>query len=496
MKIIDAALWTPEEANAGDRQAATLDTSTATLMAAAARQIGAHVPPEGRIAVLAGAGNNGGDAYAAASLLRQGGRDVTVFAAAELLQMRGAARACAEAFGETTPLTLFDPNGFAIVVDGLLGGGLSRAIEGIERDVIDRLNSAPLFVLAIDLPSGIDGATGSVRGVAVQATRTVTFERRKPGHLLLPGRSFCGEIVVLPIGMSRQAFTLADVSTFANEPPLWQHARLRPDAAHHKYDRGHVAVFSGSATTSGAARLAAMAALRGGAGLVTVLSRASALLVNAGHLTAIMLKRCDGVDDLAELLEDARISTFVLGPGFGTGENARDLALSVLARQRRLVLDADGLTSFGDDPAALFQAVRSAAGETVLTPHPGEFGRLFPDLAEIEKFDRLRAARDAARRSGATLLLKGADTVIAHPDGRAAINTTGTPALATAGSGDVLAGLIAAALANGVLAFEAACVGAWLHGKAAQRFGIGLIAEDLPGSIPAVLAELERAERT
>lgn len=486
----DVALWTPMEAANADRRAAGTGMSIATLMGAAAYAIVAEVPPCGRIAVLAGRGNNGGDAFAAARLLRDGGRDVTVFAAGDRSGMEGAARDNADAFGQTVPLAAFEPAAFAIAIDGLFGGGLSREIEGREKAAIERLNAGSSFVLSIDLPSGVDGATGAVGGVAVKATRTVTFERRKPGHLLLPGRALCGEIAVRPIGMPVEAFDASSASTFANEPALWQHRRLIPDAAHHKYDRGHVGVFSGGATTSGAARLSAMAALRGGAGLVTVLSRSSALLVNAGHLTAIMLKRCEDDDDLRELLEDARFSTFVLGPGFGPGETARVFVGTILENGRSLVLDADGLTSFADEPDALFEAISSARGRAVLTPHPGEFARLFPDLADLARMDRLAAARAAAGPCGATVLLKGSDTVVSAPDGRAAINTTGTPALATAGSGDVLAGLIAGELANGVPAFEAACAGAWIHGKAAQLFGVGLIAEDLPGLVPAVLAGL------
>jgi hydroxyethylthiazole kinase-like uncharacterized protein yjeF len=448
-------------------------------------------PAARRIAVLAGPGNNGGDGYVAGRLLREAGLSVTLFSTADPAALKGdAAIAAARYPGPVEALGAFVPGEADVVVDAIFGAGLDRPVSGPIADVMRATKAAGLPVVAVDLPSGVSGASGAVLGEAFAAALTVTFFRRKPGHLLQPGRSLCGEMVVADIGIADGVLATIRPKTFANEPALWADARPTPSADGHKYDRGHAVVFSGGATTSGAARLAAMAALRAGAGLVTVFAPPSALMVNAAHLTAIMLKRCANTAALQSALEDARLSAFVLGPGFGVGEAARDYALAVLSARRALVLDADGITAFADAAEALFSAIRAAASPVVLTPHQGEFARLFPDIAADGALSKLAKARKAAERAGCIVILKGADTVIAAPDGQAAINATGTPHLATAGSGDVLAGIVAGLLAQKMPAFEAAAAGVWMHGRAAELFGPGLIAEDLPGLLPKVLAEL------
>ncbi len=492
-----AALLTPAEMSAADRHAIDAGTPGELLMRRAARAVAkaaAELVPDGRVAVLAGSGNNGGDAYGAASVLRAQGRSVTVFALSPRHALSGDARLLADEWaGAMQALEDFGPAGFALVVDGLFGAGLSREVGGRAAQAIERTNGDAVPVLAIDLPSGVAGEDGQVRGTAMRATRTATFFRRKPGHLLQPGRSLCGAIEVADIGIDTAILDILSPRTFANDPALFARRLLTPQDTHHKYDRGHAVVFSGGASQTGAARLCAMAALRGGAGLVTLFSPPAALLVNASHLTAIMLRRCADAQDLGAHLEDRRLSTFVLGPGFGDAENARAFASAILEAGRALVLDADGITAFSGDPDALFASIgRAGGGNVALTPHDGEFARLFPDLARLpSKLDR---ARQAARRSGAVVVLKGSDTVIASPDGRAAINGNGPANLATAGSGDVLSGLVAAQFANGVPAFEAACAAVWLHADAAAAFGPGLIAEDLPGLVPGALARLA-AER-
>ncbi len=253
----------------------------------------------------------------------------------------------------------------------------------------------------------------------------------------------------------------------------------------HKYDRGHAFVLSGPRHATGAARLAAMACLRVGAGLVTVVGEAAALDEHAAHLTAIMLRRDDG----ANAFIDDRTGALALGPGLGVGEGTRAKALDWLGRGFATVLDADALTSFAEDSASLFSHLRE---DVVLTPHAGEFARLFPD---IEMDDRASAVRSAAERSEATVLLKGAATHIASPSGRHAVNRHATPWLATAAAGDVLTGTIAGLLSQHDDAFEAAAMAAWLHGDAGQRGGAGLIADDLPGLLALTLADLceERA---
>lgn len=479
-------LWTPEEMQSADQNALREGISLGSLIDEAGRAVAKEIlsgfPDAKRVAVLAGPGNNGKDALAAARYLLAEGRSVDLF---------GKARG----HKEIALLEAFDGGGYDLVLDGLLGAGLSRDVDGAAAEALRKAVDFRLPIVSIDIPSGVDGRTGQIRGFAPKADLTVTFVRRKPGHCLLPGREQCGVIVVAPIGLPDAAMKEAAEpfgSIFANEPPLWLHHAATPLTAHHKYDRGHAVVFSGGMNQTGAARLAAHSALRGGAGLVTVFSPASALLVNAQHLTGIMLKRCED-GDLDALLEDKRLNAFVLGPGFGIGDRANTMALTVLNAGRRLVLDADGLTSFRDHASLLFEAARHGSDsepQLVLTPHDGEFARLFPDLAADPRLSKVDRARHASRRSNAIVVLKGADTVIAAPDGRAAINATGTPWLATAGTGDVLAGLVAAQLAQKRPSFEAACLAVWMHGKAAEHFGPGLISEDLPNCLPAVHREL------
>ncbi len=326
-------------------------------------------------------------------------------------------------------------------------------------------------------------------GVAVNATETITFFRKKPGHLLLPGRAHCGRVRVADIGIPDTVPGEIGVATFENLPELWHEAFPVPRLDGHKYSRGHALIASGGMATTGAARLAARGALRAGAGLVTLASPHDALSINAAALTAVMVRPADDALAFAELLSDERYNAVVIGPGCGVGARTRDLALTAIGAGRGVVLDADALTSFADAPRALFDAIASAPdARVVLTPHEGEFGRLFGDIdTEMSKLER---ARTAAQLSGAVVVLKGADTVIAAPDGRAAISANAPPWLATAGSGDVLAGMICAMLAQGAAAFEAACIGVWMHGEAGAEAGPGLIAEDLPEVLPAVFRRL------
>ncbi|NDV88176.1 NAD(P)H-hydrate dehydratase [Aurantimonas aggregata] len=500
-------LLSPREMAEADRLTIEGGDSGTALMARAGMAVAkvavADFPDARRIAVLAGPGNNGGDAYVVAQLLREAGREVRLYGLVDPARLSGDAAAAASAWGVATlPLEAFDPTDAGLVIDGLFGAGLARPVEGIAAAAIDRLNAAATPVIAIDLPSGVSGESGKALGAAVCADLTVTFFRRKPGHLLEPGRSLCGRTIVADIGIGPAVLDRIAPQTFANEPDLWLSDYRSPADAGHKYDRGHAVVFSGGPSQTGAARLAALAALRGGAGLVTLFAPASAMMVNAMHLTAVMLKRCNDADELATLIEDARFNAFVLGPGFGVGETARSFATAILEKGRRLVLDADGISSFREAPDALF----AAAGEgarlqgpaeplLLLTPHEGEFKRLFPDIAADCSLSKLDRARAAARRAGAIVVLKGRDTVIAAPDGRAAINANGTPWLATAGTGDVLAGIVAAQLAQGMPSFAAACVGVWMHGRVAELFGPGLISEDLPAMLSKVHIELQALVR-
>lgn len=467
----------------------------------------------GRIVILCGPGNNGGDGFIAARLLAAQGRDVTLYLLGEASRLKGDAALAAQRWsGHVGGAADIDLTGASVVIDALFGAGLDRDLDGAARALVERVNawcvSSAGRIVAVDVPSGLDGNTGLVRGAAIEADATVTFFRLKPGHLLLPGRCLCGRIERADIGIPASVLDAIQPQAFRNAPGLWRASLPAPSATGHKYSRGHALVLSGPMHRTGAARLAARGALRGGAGLVTLASPPDALAVNAAQLTAIMLAPCDGAKDLAALLQDRRFNALVLGPGGGVGQGMRDCVLAALASgdaERGIVLDADALTSFSGAVEVLADAIRAFPGAAVLTPHDGEFARLFNNSARVpdsvseqdesvsqglQSPSKLVRARAAARLTGAIVLLKGADTVVAHPDGRASIARDLPPWLATAGSGDVLAGFIAANLARGAPAFEAASAAVWMHGAAARAFGPGLIAEDLPEQMPKVLAAL------
>ncbi|MBI5319889.1 NAD(P)H-hydrate dehydratase [Bradyrhizobium sp.] len=448
---------------------------------------------EGPIVVVAGRGNNGGDGFVAAAELAARGREVSVVLLCERDSLQGDAASAAR--GWKYPVLPFNPQALgkpALIIDALFGAGLNRPIKGEPQEMIEAINANGAPVLAVDLPSGINGTTGLVMGAAVRATETVTFFRRKPAHLLLPGRMHCGRVHVADIGIARSVLDEIKPQTSENAPDTWQASFPVPRMDGHKYARGHAVVVSGEMASTGAARLAARGALRAGAGLVTVASPREALAVNAAVLTAVMVRPVDTPMEFAEFLHDRRFNACVIGPGAGIGERTRDFVHTALSAQKHLVLDADALTSFAEAPDRLFESIRTSADtHVVLTPHEGEFPRLFSDISNKNPGrSKLERARDAAQRAGAVVLLKGADTVVAAPGGRATIAANAPPWLATAGAGDVLAGIIAGLLAQGVPAFEAASIGVWMHGEAAREAGPGLIAEDLPEVMPAVFRRL------
>ncbi len=446
-----------------------------------------------RVVIVAGPGNNGGDGFVAARHLAERGYAVRVSFVGEQARLKGDAALAAEQWSgpveQASPVSLTDCD---IVIDALFGAGLDREVEGLPRAMIRAMNASKVPVIAVDLPSGVNGTTGAVMGLAVNATHTVTFFRRKTGHMLLPGRLHCGAIQVADIGIPASVLATVKPMAYANRPALWGSAFPRLQAAGHKYSRGHAVVVSGGLSTTGAARLAARGALRAGAGLVTIASPLKALTINAAASLAVMVQPVDGAAELADFLADKRRNAVALGPGGGVGPALRDLVAAALASEAAAVLDADALTSFADTPASLVGMVAKRAGrEVVLTPHEGEFARLFKAIYEYDNVQaKLEKTRLAARSSGAVVLFKGADTVVAAPDGRASIADNAPPSLATAGSGDVLTGMIAGLLAQGMASFEAASAAVWLHGEAARVFGPGLIAEDLPETLPAVYRAL------
>jgi hydroxyethylthiazole kinase-like uncharacterized protein yjeF len=444
---------------------------------------------EGPILVIAGPGNNGGDGFVAAAELVAQGREVSVISMSERGALKGDAASAAK--GWTYPVLPFTPQAIgkpALIIDALFGAGLSRPVTGEPHDMIAAINASGAPVIAVDLPSGVNGSTAAVMGIAVRANETVTFFRKKPAHLLLPGRSYCGRVRVADIGIEASVLDEIKPRTFENTPQFWRKLFPVPRTEAHKYARGHVLVVSGDLAATGAARMAARGALRAGAGLVTLASPRDAVAVNAAALTAVMVRPVDTAIEFAAQLSDKRFNACVIGPGAGINRRTRDFVHTALSAQRALVLDADALTSFADAPDRLFESIKGArGGQVILTPHEGEFPRLFSDISNKHpgrsKLERVRAA---AERSGAVVLLKGPDTTVAAPDGRATIAANAPPWLATAGAGDVLSGIIAGLLAQGVSAFEAATMGVWMHGEAGREAGPGLIAEDLPEVLPAV----------
>ncbi len=440
-------LLTPAEMALADARAPGLGMPVDQLVAAAGWAV-ARVAMRGgpcRVLVLCGPGMNGRDGVAAARCLAQAGWPVVV-----------AGWNCVPP-GRAVPFTAKEAARVDLVIDGVFGAGLRDTVP----DIVAETLAAARRVLAIDVPSGLDGATGQPCGRVRAAEATVTFVRAKPGHLLLPGRALCGALTIATIGMPAAALDGLG-TTWRNTPVLW--LVPVPDGASHKYARGHVTILGGP--MSGAARLAAAAARRAGAGLVTI--AAPDLAPYAGTDPGVIVTNAA----LAELVLDARRTVWLCGPGLDHATAAATLP----ALAGRLVVA---------DAGALHGPVAALSGCAVLTPHAGEFERLFGPIGA----DRLTATRNAARTVGTVVLLKGADTVIAAPDGRCAINDNAPPWLATAGSGDVLAGIVAGNLAQGMPPWDAACAAAWVHGRAAALAGPGLLAEDLAGHLAQAFAD-------
>jgi len=489
-------LLTVEEMARADRLAVDDGISSIALMENAGHAVTREIMNRWQmrpVLVLCGPGNNGGDGFVVARLLRQRGWPVDLALVGSFDRLKGDAAAVARRIGPrpmsvrlASLRSVLDQR--PLVVDALFGAGLARPVQGATATVIDSITERGLDVVAIDTPSGVDGNTGAIRGTAPKATLTVTFFRKKPGHLLLPGRSRCGEIVLADIGIPDGVLNQIRPRVFENSPLTWGRLFPWPSEEDHKYRRGH-AVISGGGHMTGAARLAARAAQRIGAGLVTVAVPQEAFAIYANSLASALVDPAGDADAFAQVIADSRRNAVLVGPGSGVNDDTRERVIRTLETRKACVLDADALTAFADKPEALFDALH---GQCLLTPHPGEYARLF---GACDAGDRLSQARQAAALCGANVLVKGADTVIAAPDGRtAAINTNAPPSLAIAGAGDVLAGLVLGLLAQGVDAYFAGCMAAWVHGAAAAAFGSGLIAEDIPENVPSVLQALKTWE--
>ncbi|HEY3658597.1 MAG TPA: NAD(P)H-hydrate dehydratase [Steroidobacteraceae bacterium] len=433
------------------------------------------------VVVLCGPGNNGGDGFVVAYGLAAAGWPVRIALQGSREQLVGDAKFHAARWsGPVETLAPAAVGDAELVVDALFGSGLSRALDQNSAQTLAAAAQRRVPLVAVDVPSGVMGDTGESLG-AVAAACTVTFARKKPGHVLMPGRDLCGDIVVADIGTPPSVLAGIAADTWENDPSLWQRDLPRLEPGGNKFSRGHALLFGGYPMT-GAARMAARAAARAGAGLTSIAVAEVALPIYAGALTSIMVRPLSRPEDVAHLLADSRYTALLIGPGAGVNETTRARALAMLATRRAVLLDADAISVFADRPAALSEAIK---GPCILTPHEGEFARLF-DAAG----DKLRRARAAAQASGAIIVLKGADTVIAAPDGRAVVNTNAPASLATAGSGDVLGGIMLGLMAQGMNAFLAAAAGVWLHGAAAADFGPGLLAEDLPDLLPGVFRRL------
>lgn len=489
-------LLTTEEMTHADELAIASGVASSTLMENAGRAVADAITARGfggSIVVVTGPGNNGGDGFVAARILAERGFDVRLALLGDRAALKGDAARAAQRWNG--PAVAAEPpalSGASLVIDALFGAGLARPLAGAARALVDAINMSRVPVVAVDLPSGVSGDTGAILGSAIRASETVTFFRRKPGHLLLPGRVHCGKVTVVDIGIPVAVLNKIRPQQWANEPALWFNNFPRPTISGHKYDRGHAVVVSGELPSTGAAKLTARGALRAGAGLVTIASPHSAIGAHAAESVAVMVREVDGKQALADFLADKRRNVVVLGPGGGVGEAMREMVAVALRSDAAAVLDADALTSFAGHANELAGMIKSRRpASVVLTPHDGEFSRLFNMMDKRSKLkSKLEKTRAASSYSGAIVLLKGADTLIAAPDGRAAVTANGPPTLATAGSGDVLAGLIGGLLAQGMSAFAAASAAAWLHGEAAKEFGPGLIAEDLPDMLPRVYRRL------
>jgi ADP-dependent NAD(P)H-hydrate dehydratase / NAD(P)H-hydrate epimerase len=483
---VNRALLSVAQMNEADRLTMAAGTPGVLLMQrageAVAREIERRFMPR-PVSILCGPGNNGGDGFVVAAKLAQSGWPVRVALLGSVDALPPDAQHHARRWqGNVEPLAPGIIENAELLVDALFGSGLSRHLPASVAGLLAYASRRRVPIVAVDIPSGIVGDSGENWGAAA-AICTVTFERRKPGHLLLPGRDVCGPVVVAGIGIPPVVLNSLGIDTWENTPALWRAKLPQLQASGNKYSRGHALLYGGHPMT-GAARLAARAAARSGAGLTTIAVPEPAFGIYASSLTSIIVHPLAQDQALTQLLEDRRYSAFLIGPGAGVNDATRARALAMLATGKAAVLDADAISVFASRPQELFQAIH---GPCVITPHEGEFSRIF-DAAG----DKLIRARLAARRSGAVVVLKGADTVIAAPDGRAAINSNAPSTLATAGSGDVLGGIILGLLTQGMDAFPAATAAVWMHGDAASEFGVGLIAEDLPDLLPSVLRRLQQ----
>lgn len=478
-------LFTTEKMYQADQMAAENGISGVELMYNAGRAVFeeiCHHFPKARVSIFCGPGNNGGDGFVIAQLLYEAGWSVNVVLMTPSDSFMGDAKFHLDRLSIPS-FNCDDPEVWdcEVVVDALFGAGLSRPVGGEHARVIAAINELGKPVISVDIPSGIDGDTGEVRGIAIEATRTVTFERSKIGHHLYPGKHYVGDLSVCSIGIPKDVIQSLSLSVSLNDPKLWSGKYPWPDEEGHKFKRGHGVIISGDQMT-GAARLAALNARRVGMGVATIWApdEAAARIHRVDQPGNIVT-----TEQIQQVLGSKKIQACLVGPGLGRGEWQKDLVKFLWDTDLPLVVDADAINLLG-----YIQPSRRVA-PTILTPHEGEFARLFPNL----EGSKVKRALEGAERLNATLLLKGADTVIAQATGDVRINDLASPWLATAGSGDCLAGICLGLLAMGMSPFDSAAMAAWVHGSAGKRLGPGLIAEDIEGQLPLILQDLAQVKR-
>ena len=491
-QIFNPEILTISQMYAADEAAISNGVSGYELMEAAGASVAREIQKRWAsrsVTVLCGPGNNGGDGFVVGRYLLSAGWDVTIAILGAQEDMSGgdAQRHAEQWPGDIEPLSTKVLTNAGLIVDAVFGAGLTRPVEGVVCEVLTAAVESTAPIVAVDIPSGVHGDTGGVLGMAPLAQLTVTFFRRKPGHLLLPGREYCGETVLADIGIASDVLKTIKPKVNANSPGLWFDLFPVPQPADHKYSRGH-ALIVGGMRMPGAGRLAAAAARRIGAGIVSVLADPMALSIFTQDAPGLLALPFRNAGEFDEYLDDPRRNAVLIGPGAGANRTTRELVLMTARRKKQLVLDADGLTVFSDEASTLFEAISDVS--CVLTPHEGEFSRIFRISG-----DKLTRAKNAALQSQSVVVLKGSDTVIAAPDGRVVINENAPSTLATAGSGDVLAGSIVGLMAQGMPAFEAACGATWINADVAAQYGPGLIAEDLPKGIPSSLRKLMSSDR-
>lgn len=442
--------------------------------------------------ILCGPGNNGGDGFVAARHLAAKGWPVRILLFGKMEELTPEAKVAASRWRGaviTASVQVMESalqKGAQLIVDALYGIGLRRPIVGEAAALLQMINRSNIPIVSVDIPSGLNADTGQVFGQSAVADLTICFFRKKLAHVLMPGRMLCGEILLMDIGVPEQALQTLTLQVCENHPDLWIGYYPQPQLNYNKYDRGHVLLLGGVELT-GASRLAALAAQRIGAGLVTVAAPLAVFLIYATSLTSVMVRALnDGgafAHSFQELLEDRRINVVLLGPGAGDSQQTRQSVTLALAAGKRCVLDADALNVFEGDAESLKRIINP---NCIITPHEGEFERLFDRVIDPRQ-DKISRAKAAAAYLGCPVILKGADTIIASPEGLAVVNTNGPATLATAGTGDVLAGFVAGLMAQGVGVFPAGCIATWLHAAVAAEFGPCLVAEDIIAGLPNIL---------